>query len=134
RTDSSRRVAADSAILLSKRATDSLRALSQRLGAFQANINGELFEIGRQLITIQELTGLSTKRITDLRSSMEERQQSAAANDTTAPPMMPGPAQLFKASEGQWRQGSLGAARSGFEELLKRYPDYEEASTAQLRI
>jgi len=134
RTDSSRRVAADSAILLSRRATDSLRALSQRFGAFQANINGELFEIGRQLITIQELTGLSSKRITDLRSSMEERQQSASATDTSGPSQPPGPSQLFSNSFDQLRRGSYGTARAGFDELLRRYPDFDQASAAQLHV
>ena len=134
RSDTARRAATDSALMFTLRASDSLRALSQRFGAFQANVGGELFEIGRQLITIQELTGLSSKSIMQVRSSLEERAQSMAATDTSAGPPAPGPAQLFSASFDQWRRGSFGAARSGFEELLKRYPDFDQASAAQLHI
>jgi tol-pal system protein YbgF len=134
RTDSARRAAADSTARMQQRNADSLRALSQRFGAFQANVGGELFEIGRQLITIQELTGLSSKRIMDLRSSMDERAQSAAAADTSAPPAAPSPAILFTNSYDQLRRGSCGTARAGFDELLKRYPGFEQASAAQLHI
>lgn len=134
RSDTSRRAVADSINALVVRTNDSLRALSQRFGAFQANVGGELFEIGRQLITIQELTGLSSKSIMQVRSSLEERAQSMVGADSTAAPPAPGPAQLFTASFDQWRRGSLGAARAGFDELLRRYPDFEQASAAQLNV
>jgi len=135
RSDTTRRAQADSALMLTVRTNDSLRALAQRFGAFQANIGGELFEIGKQLITLQELTGMSSKRIMDLRSAMEERAQSmvATAEPAGAPPA-PGPAQLFGASYDLLRGTSFVAARSGFEELLRRYPDFENASAAQLYI
>lgn len=141
RSDTTRRAAADSVNMLVAatnmlvaRSNDSLRALSQRFGAFQANVGGELFEIGRQLITIQELTGLSSKSIMQVRSSLEERAQSMAGSDTTMAPQAPGPAQLFSGSFDQWRRGSLGTARAGFDELLKRYPDFDQASAAQLYV
>src|SRR5207237_6804423 len=67
--------------------------------------------------------------------SMEERAQSiCGAGDSSATPAAPGPAQLFQLSFDQLRRGSYGTARSGFEELLRRYPDFEEASAAQLYI
>jgi tol-pal system protein YbgF len=134
RTDSARRASADSTARMQQRQADSLRALSQRFGAFQANVGGELFEIGRQLITIQELTGLSSKRLMDLRSSMDERAQSALSADTSGPPPAPTPAILFTNSYEQMQRGSTGTARSGFEELLRRYPNFESASTAQLHV
>jgi tol-pal system protein YbgF len=128
-SDSTRRVAADSAIMLSLRAGDSLKAFSQRFAGFQANVNGELFEIQRQLITVQQLTGSSTKSIMQVKSALEERAQSAAGSDSSAP-QQPGPNQLFSASFDNWRRGSNTAARAGFEELLRRYPDFEQASAA----
>ena len=135
RTDSSRRASADSLILLALRASsaDSLRALSQRFGAFQSMVNGELFEISRQLITVQERAGLSTKQLMDIRASIDERQQSAMA-DSNAPPAAPSPAQLFGASYEQLRRGCNSAARAGFDELLKRYPNFDESSKAQLYV
>ncbi|HEX7939998.1 MAG TPA: tetratricopeptide repeat protein, partial [Gemmatimonadaceae bacterium] len=134
RSDSARRAVADSNIMLAARANDSLRALSQRFSAFQANVGGELFEIGRQLITIQELTGMSSKSLMQVRSALEERQQSMAGTDTSGAPPAPGPAQLFSSSYDQYRRGGLGAARAGFDELLRKYPDFDQASAAQLHI
>jgi tol-pal system protein YbgF len=134
RTDSSERVQSDSALRLINRTSDSLRALAQRFGAFQANVGGELFEMGKQLITIQELAGMSSKRIMELRSTMEERAQTAAPLDSGAAPREPGPAQLFQLSFEQLRNRSYSTARAGFDELLRRYPDFEEASKAQLYV
>lgn len=138
REDSARRRQADSAFVLMTRTNDSLRVLAQRLSAFQATIGGELFEMGKQLITIQELAGMSSRRIMELRSTMEERAQAMVAADTAggarSTPAGPGPAQLFQLSFDQLRRGSYATARAGFEELLRQYPDFEEASAAQLHI
>jgi len=136
RSDTAQRRHVDSALMLLVRTNDSLRVLGLRMASFQANIGGELYEMGKQLITIQELAGMSSKRIMELRSTMEERAQSitTAPTDTSAAAPSPGPAQLFQLSFDQLRRGSYGTARSGFEELLRRYPDFEEASAAQLYI
>jgi tol-pal system protein YbgF len=134
RADTARRTQTDSALFLIGRTNDSLRALAQRFGAFQATVGGELFEMGKQLITIQELAGMSQKRILELRATMEERAQSMTSTDTTGAPAAPGPAQLFQLSFDQLRRGSYGTARAGFEELLRRYPEFEEASAALLYI
>lgn len=134
REDSARRTQADSALRLLTRTNDSLRALAQRVGAFQANVGGELFEMGKQLITIQELAGMSSKRIMELRSTMEERAQTLSPADSLGGPAQPGPAQLFQLSFEQLRNRSYGTARAGFDELLRRYPAFEEASKAQLYV
>jgi tol-pal system protein YbgF len=130
RMDSAQRVQADSTLRLLRRTTDSLRVLSQRFATFQAVANGEFHEMNNQLITIQELAGMSQRRIVELRASMEERTQAPAADTGAAP----GPAQLFQLSFDQLRRGSYSAARAGFEELLRRYPDFEEGSAALLYI
>jgi tol-pal system protein YbgF len=134
RADTARKAQADSAIALINKTNDSLRVLGLRFASFQATVGGELFEMGKQLITIQELAGMSSKRIMELRSSMEERAQTMAPGDTAAAPAAPGPAQLFQMSFDQLRRGSYGTARAGFEELLRRYPEFDEASAAQLYI
>ena len=131
REDTARRSQVDSAIALMQRTNDSVRALSQRLGAFQANVGGELFEMGKQLITIQELAGMSSRRITELRSTLEERARTSPADSM---PAEPGPAQLFTLSYEQLRNRSYATARAGFDELLRRYPDFDEASKAQLYV
>lgn len=133
REDTARRSQVDSAIELVRQTSDSLRALSLRVGSFQANVGGELFEMGKQLITIQELAGMSSRRITELRSAFEERSQSMTSPTDSAPPQ-PGPAQLFTLSFEQLRNRSYSTARAGFDELLRRYPEFEEASKAQLYV
>jgi tol-pal system protein YbgF len=134
RADTARKTQADSALVAINRTSDSLRVLALRFASFQATIGGELFEMGKQLITIQELAGMSSKRIMELRSSMEERAQTMTSTDTMAAQPQPGPAQLFQTSFDMLRRGSYGSARAGFEELLRRYPEFEEASAAQLYI
>ncbi|MEX2178060.1 MAG: tetratricopeptide repeat protein [Gemmatimonadaceae bacterium] len=132
RADSARQAQSDSLMVLFARNNDSLRAFSQRFGSFQANVGGELFEMGKQLITIQELAGMSSRRIMELRSTMEERGQTLAPADTVVAP--PGPAQLFQSAYTQLTRGSYGTARQGFEELLRQYPDFDQASMALLYI
>ena len=134
RADSAQLARVDTALLMMRRTNDSLRALSQRFGAFQANMSGELFELGKQLITIQELTGMSSRRIMDLRAAMEERSQAMQTPDTTATSGAPGPAQLFTAASDLMRRGSHSTARQGFEELLRLYPNFDQASLALLYI
>ncbi|MGH7680242.1 MAG: tetratricopeptide repeat protein [Gemmatimonadaceae bacterium] len=115
------------------RTQDSIRNLSLRLGAFQATAVGELYEMSKQLLQIAELAGMSTKRIMELRSSMEERGQAmtGSSSDTSS---VPKPAQLFMQASDLLRRGSHSSARAGFEELLRLYPDFDEASQAQMLI
>jgi tol-pal system protein YbgF len=149
--DTTQRAQADTALRLIARANDSLRALSTRVNSFQASVSGELFEMGRQLLQIQELTGQSQRRIQELRAAWEARAEAAAVaapvpgatgtgTDSTgaaaapAQPAGPGSYQLFILSLDQLRRGSYGTAREGFQQLLDQYPTFEDAATAQLYI
>ena len=142
RADTARLVQTDSAIALAARANDSLRALSTRFATFQANLNGELYDMGRQLLTVQELTGQSQRRLQELRAAFEERQEAISAGtvvpgDSTqapAPASGPGPAQLYQIAFDQMQRGSFSAARAGFQDLLTRFPAYDDAPMAQLYI
>jgi tol-pal system protein YbgF len=120
---------------------DSVRAVSARLAKLQANVATDHYEMGRQILQIQELSGQSQRRLQELRASLEEQRQTAAApvpvaRDTAraAAPAGPGPAQLFQTSLDQLRRGSATVARSGFEELLRAYPTSEDAPEAMIYI
>ena len=125
---------------------DSVRSLSARLARLQTTVSTDHYEMGRQILQIQELSGQSQRRLQELRASLEERSQmnaapaplpAPAAGDTTRPaavPSGPGPAQLFQSSLDQLRRGSGRVARSGFEELLRTYPSSEDAPEAMLYI
>lgn len=120
---------------------DSVRALSARLAKLQSSVATDHYEMGRQILQIQELSGQSQRRLQELRASLEERAQTAAVapapvpGDTSRPaPAGPGPAQLFQSSLDQLRRGSATVARGGFEELLRSYPNSEDAPEAMIYI
>ena len=125
------------------RVRDSLKVVNSRLAKFQGDVRGDLYSMGQQLIQVQELTGQSQQRLQELRASLEQRNQAmgaqspqSAPGDTSATSQaaLPGPNQLFQLSLDQLRRGSAGAARTGFEELLKQYPTSDVAPDAQFYV
>lgn len=125
------------------RSNDSVRALSGRLAKLQSSVATDHYEMGRQILQIEELSGQSQRRLQELRASLEERSQSVGAPAMTPPASanaaptaapQPGPAQLFQGSLDQLRRGSTTVARSGFEELLRSYPATEDAPEAMIYI
>jgi TolA-binding protein len=140
--DTARRAQADSILLTMARANDSLRALSARVArvqAAQADASGTLLELGRQLITIQELTGQSQRRLQELRASLENRAQEAATvvADTGAAasrPALPGPNTLLEIGRDQLSRGSPRAAREALDSLIVRYPTADVVAAAQFFV
>jgi len=122
--------------------TDSVRSANERVARFQANAQGDLRSIQEQLLQIQELTGQSAAKLTDLRREMEERNAQAPAvvppapGDTTRPPQAagPGPATLYRLAFDQMSRGSHSTARTGFQDLLTQYPNSDLAPDAQYYI
>jgi tol-pal system protein YbgF len=122
---------------------DSIRTLTRGQTKFQGDVLGNLYSMNQQLLQIQELTGQSQRRLQDLRAEMEQRSQTPP---TTTPPaetatdsmggaaQAPGPNQLYQLALGQLRRGAAGAARSGFQELLRQYPTSDIAGDAQFQI
>ena len=144
RGDSARRAQVEQVLAQVIRSNDSIRAVSMRLAKLQADVQNDHYEMNRQILTLQELSGQSQRRLQELRGAMEERAQPAPAPaGPTAPGVpadsvrasgAPGPGQLFQSSLDQLRRGSVGVARSGFEELLRTYPTYEDAPEAMVYI
>jgi tol-pal system protein YbgF len=141
RADSARRVQVDALLNAVSVSNDSVRAISARLSRLQSSVATDHYEMGRQLLQIQELTGQSQRRLQELRASLEERNQNAGmpaaagTPDSLQPaPAGPGPAQLFQSSLDQMRRGSMRVARSGFEQLLQQYPSSEDAPEAMIYI
>lgn len=122
------------------RNNDSVRVLSAKLSKLSGDVQNEHHEMSRQILQIQELSGQSQRRMQELRASLEERNNqqviTPVPGDTTRPPVPggPGPAQLFQSSLDQLRRGSATVARSGFEELVRTYPTYEDAPEAMIYI
>jgi TolA-binding protein len=139
-SDTARRAQADSILMTLARANDSLRTLSTRVArvqTVQADATGTLYELGRQLITIQELSGQSQRRLQELRASLENRaQESAAATDSAgaAPSTLPGPNSLFELARDQLARGSPRAAREALDTLIVRYPTADVVPAAQFYV
>jgi tol-pal system protein YbgF len=110
---------------------DSVGSLSGRLVRMQGDVRGDLYALSQQLLQVQELTGQSQRRLQEMRASLEARGQEIAAENTApqgqaptpSPAAQPGPNQLFQLSLDQLRRGSAGAARSGFEQLVREHPN-----------
>lgn len=138
RGDSARRAQVDQVLAQLGRANDSVRAISARLAKLQGDVANDHFQMTREIIQLQELSGQSTRRLQELRGALEERAPVAnaapAPGDSARPTAAPGPGQLFQSSLDQLRRGSVGVARGGFEELLRTYPTYEDAPEAMVYI
>lgn len=120
---------------------DSQAAQLLAMTRLRADVRGELLSVQQQLVAVQELTGQSQQRLTEIREDLARRAQAAAVVDTSAPtPMAPGqaappaagesPEQLLDLSVQQLRRGSPGAARTGLTEFLRLYPDHARAADA----
>lgn len=124
--------------------SDTLKAVNVFLSRMQADFDSQLHSISRQLITVQELTGQSQKRLQDLRADLESKQQDLAAQQAAQQAAMTGapagagpaagPAQLYQLATAQLRRGSSASARAGFVELLTQYPADPLASDAQFGV
>ena len=140
KADTMRAAQVDRVLAQVQQSNDSVRALSVRLAKLQSTVVTDHYEMGREILQIQELSGQSQRRLQELRASLEERSQGSAAATPQAPGAPaagggePGPGQLFQSSLDQLRRGSSSVARTGFEELLRSYPQSEDAPEAMVYI
>ena len=155
--DSARRTQLDRVIAQLGMVNDTLRTMTARSSRFEGDVQQQLYAMAQQLVTVQELTGQSQRRLQELRASLEQRAQEiqtpAAVPSPTGPgrptaaapggvpaagaapaPTSPGPNQLFQLALDQLRRGSTGAARAGFSDLLRQYPSADVAPDAQFYV
>jgi tol-pal system protein YbgF len=124
---------------------DSLAAQQAALAQLRGDVRTELYNVQQQLVAIQELTGQSQQRLSELRGQLDQSQRQlppggqatqpgappagqAAATSATAGQAQgmrePTADQLIDISVAQLRRGSPGAARGGFAEFVRKYPDH----------
>ena len=162
--DSANRAQLERVIATLGAVSDSMVALTGRTSRFQATVQQDMYAMQQQLVTIQELTGQSQRRLQELRASMEQRAQQLATQGPSVPAASstnpgapagttpanpaptgvapatpsgaagPGPNQLFQLALDQLRRGSTGSARSAFQDLLRQYPQSDVAGDAQFYI
>lgn len=139
RRDSSRAAALAAVIGLQQRILDSLGAGREALRTLDVRVGADNTEIQRQLLQIQELTGQSQRRLTELKAQVDARtEQTQATGVAPAPvdtsnraPVTPGVPptvsadQMYQGARQQLNRGAVGTARRGFQEFLRSYPTHE---------
>jgi len=128
RRDSAQSAQLTQAIALQRQAADSLAAVQRSLVAFRGETLGQLYEVQKQLLQVQELAGQSTRRLNELRGDLDARGQQIAGD--AAGPTNASAVQMYEASLQQLRRGSTGTARAGFRQFLQQYPTATEAPDA----
>ena len=121
---------------------DSVTSGQAVLTQLRGDVRVSMYNVQQQLVAIQELTGQSQQRLSELRGQLDQSQRQlsagAAAPANPAPagavpvapagqrPEMrePTPEQLVDISVAQLRRGSPESARVGFAEFVRRYPTH----------
>ena len=144
RRDSLRASQLAEVIQMQRQIMDSLTASRKAVGQLKGDIASDLYNMQQQLVQLQELTGQSQQRLSELRTQLEAR---GAQIETGAPPTGAAPApgdtaqpapggssasadQMYEASLAQLRRGSTGTARVGLREMLRTYPTSSRAPDA----
>ncbi|HEX3273580.1 MAG TPA: tetratricopeptide repeat protein [Gemmatimonadales bacterium] len=141
RRDSTRAAQLGAVLQMQREIMDSLAATRRTVAQTKGDMSQDLYNIQQQLVQLQELTGQSQQRLTELRTQLEAR---AAQNEPT-PTGGPTPTgdqaqptgassasadQMYEASLAQLRRGSTSTARQGLRELLRSYPTSARAPDA----
>ena len=152
RTDSATQANLSAIARLVQGVLDSLAAEEAAIASMRGDLRVDLYNVQQQLVAVQELTGQSQQRLTELRAQLEQRSEqiaapapAPAAPGSTATPgaapagpgaaapaaaQNPGPDQLMELGLQQLRRGSPSTARSAFGEFLKLYPAHPRAGDA----
>ena len=125
---------------------DTLTSQRQAIVAMQGSFRGELTQVQRQLVTIQELTGQSQSVISQLRNEIArreiipvarplpgqrgERAGAGAGAGAGQSPSDPGPEEMFTIGRRELGRGAPQAARVAFRRLLELYPQHGRAADA----
>jgi TolA-binding protein len=136
----------DEVMAIQQRTLDSLLALERRVARFQGDVRTDMTEVQRQLVQVQELTGQSQQRLSELRTQLDDRLYRPVApmvvvsptGDTTVqqPLQQPQPGggidaqELYDLSLQNLRRGSPLTAREGFRRLLADFPQHPLAPHA----
>jgi tol-pal system protein YbgF len=141
KSDAARAAERDSILATIAAVQRALSAQQAYLVQLRGDVRTELLSVQQQLVAVQELTGQSQQRLTELRSRLEARSQQPDQGATGGAPVGPsgnpagpGPDQMYDVSLQQYRRGSLSTARLGFREFLRVFPSHERAPDAMYYV
>jgi tol-pal system protein YbgF len=143
--DAARKAQIDTILVLVAAVQKALAAQQAYLVQMRGDGRTDLLSVQQQLVAIQELTGQSQQRLTDLRGRLDAQARQPVPpvenpNPAGVPvgpsgnPAGPGPDQMYDLSLQQYRRGSLSTARLGFREFLRVYPTDQRAPDALFYI
>ena len=142
RADSQRASDIDTVRTLLRTVQEKLTAQQAYLVQLRGDVKTDLLAVQQQLVSVQELTGQSQQRLTELRGRLEEQaRQPVPVVDTSrggaaAPvgpsgnPAGPGPEQMYDLAYQQYRASRYGPAGQAFREFLRMFPTHERAPDA----
>jgi len=135
RRDSVRGAQLAQVIQAQQRVLDSLTVTRKATAQLRGDLASDLYNIQQQLVQLQELTGQSQQRLSELRTRLEARGEQIATTTPgdTASAGQPAAAsadQMYEASLAQLRRGSTSTARQGLREMLRAHPTSERAGDA----
>ena len=142
RRDSTRAAQLGEVLQMQRQIMDSLGASRRAVGQLKGDFSSDLYNIQQQLVQLQELTGQSQQRLSELRTQLEARGAQIettgpsgplpAPGDTAQPSAGPSASadQMYEASLAQLRRGSTGTARLGLREMLRTHPTSPRAPDA----
>lgn len=133
-------------LTLQQQVLDTLEAQDRQLAMFRGTIRSDLTEVQRQLIQIQELTGQSQQRLSELQGRIAAREREptvvdprAGADSARVAPAQTGAApssvdEVYRVAVGLLNRGSPHTARTAFQQLLQQHPNHERAPDAQFHL
>jgi tol-pal system protein YbgF len=135
RRDSARAAQLTQVIQIQQRVMDSLTTSRKAVSQLRGDLASDLYNIQQQLVQLQELTGQSQQRLSELRTQLEARGEqisSGVPGDTASPSAAASASadQMYEASLAQLRRGSTSTARQGLREMLRTYPTSARAGDA----
>lgn len=147
RRDSVRAAALAAVIVLQQRILDSVAAGREALRTLDVRLQSDLTDLQRQLLQVQELTGQSQQRLTQLKAQIDARAEQVEAAGLSRPTAprdsarpSPGPGgtpsadQIYQGARDQQNQSALSTARMGYHELLRLYPTHARVPDALFYI
>lgn len=135
RRDSARAAQLAQVIQIQQRVLDSLSSDRKAVSRLRGDLATDLYNIQQQLVQLQELTGQSQQRLSELRTQLEARSEQISSTGPGEPPPSSAAAaasadQMYEASLAQLRRGSTSTARQGLREMLRIYPTSDRAGDA----
>ncbi|HVZ50037.1 MAG TPA: tetratricopeptide repeat protein [Gemmatimonadaceae bacterium] len=137
--------------------SDSVRDVSAGLQRLQGDLSLAMHDLNTQMVAVQEGIGVSQKRLSELRSSVEAipavpptatmpmgaapgnqgrggAPPQAGTTASPASPAAPPPGTLWMLGRDALAKGATASARENFQTLVTSYPDHERAPDAQMYI